>query len=213
MRHRQTTATLGRAPAHRKAMLRNMVTDLLRHEKIRTTEAKARVLRPLAERMITLGKRESLHARRHAARVIRDKIVLSKLFDDLAPRYAERAGGYTRIIKLSSRPGDQADMAVIELVEAELQPRKRKRRKKMGPLTASQDTVTAVAPDARDEIDADVQAADLPKAETVLEDAAEDEPVEEVGAEIDTVDDDVPEQQTTDSSETDDQSDDDEPER
>lgn len=161
MRHRRTTATLGRSPAHRKAMFRNMVTDLLRHEKIRTTEAKAKVLRPLAERMITLGKRESLHARRYAARVIRDKAVLRKLFDDLAPRYAERPGGYTRIIKLSSRPGDRADMAIIELVEAELQPRKRKSRKKTGPRTASQDTAAAVVPDAPENIDADAPAADL----------------------------------------------------
>ena len=148
MRHRRTTATLGRSPAHRKAMLRNMVTDLLRHEKIRTTEVKAKVLRPLAERMITLGKRESLHARRHAARVIRDKAVLRKLFDDLAPRYAERPGGYTRIVKLSSRPGDHADMALIELVETKMQPRKRKPKRKTGPRTAAQDSATAAVPDA-----------------------------------------------------------------
>ena len=178
MRHRQTTATLGRTPAHRKAMLRNMVTDLLRHEKIRTTEAKAKVLRPLAERMITLGKRESLHARRHAARIIRDKAVLSKLFDDLAPRYAERSGGYTRIIKLSSRPGDRADMAIIELVEAELPQRKRK--KKTGPRTASQDTVAA---ETTSNIDEDAPSSDLPEVDaTVAEGDVADEVVPQEGA-------------------------------
>lgn len=155
-------------------MLRNMVTDLLRHEKIRTTEAKAKVLRPLAERMITLGKRESLHARRHAARVIRDKAVLSKLFDDLAPRYAERLGGYTRITKLATRPGDRAEMAVIELVEAELKPRKRKPKKKAGPRTASQDTVAPVSTETPVEGDDDAPAADPAEAEPAVDAAAAD---------------------------------------
>ncbi len=199
MRHRRTTATLGRAPAHRKAMLRNMVTDLLRHEKIRTTEAKAKVLRPLAERMITLGKRESLHARRYAARIIRDKTVLSKLFDDLAPRYAERLGGYTRIIKLSSRPGDRADMAVIELVEAELPQRKRKPKKKAGPRTASQDTVAAEAiPDTDDA----ASSSDLAEADA-------DANVAEGGV----ADDVAPQEQTSDPSDAGDSSDEDESER
>ncbi len=197
MRHRQTTATLGRTPAHRKAMLRNMVTDLLRHEKIRTTEAKAKVLRPLAERMITLGKRESLHARRHAARIIRDKAVLRKLFDDLAPRYAERSGGYTRIIKLSSRAGDRANMAVIELVEAELPQRKRKRKKKTGPRTASQDTVAA---ETTADIDDDAPSSDPAEADTT-------------GAEGDVVDEVAPQEEAIDPSDAGDSSDEDESER
>ena len=153
MRHRRTTPKLGRTPAHRKAMLRSMVTDLLRHERIRTTAPKARALRPVAERMITLGKRESLHARRQAARVIRSNEVVKKLFDTIAPRYAERPGGYTRITKLATRAGDHAEMAVIELVEAEMPERSKKKRrpavepktKQTGPRTAAQDAAAAVA--------------------------------------------------------------------
>ncbi len=203
MRHRQTTATLGRSPAHRKAMLRNMVTDLLRHEKIQTTAAKAKVLRPLAERMITLGKRESLHARRHAARVIRDKDVLRKLFDDLAPRYAERPGGYTRITKLATRPGDRADMAVIEFVEAELKQRKRKRKKKTGPRTASQDTVAAVPTETVVESDDDAAAAELAAAESDVAVAESPESEPEVAAADSLESESEPEVAAADSSESD----------
>ena len=124
MRHRRTVPKLGRIAPHRDAMLRGLVTDFLRVERVRTTQAKAKALRPLAERMITLGKRETLHARRQAARVIRDPEVVRKLFSDLAPRYAERPGGYTRIVKLPARSGDNAAMAMIELVEAEIAPKK-----------------------------------------------------------------------------------------
>lgn len=118
MRHRKKVAKLGREAPHRNAMLRNLVTDLLRHERVTTTLAKAKAVRPLAERMVTLGKRDTLHARRHAARVIRDKDVLRKVFSELAPRYAERPGGYTRIMRLETRKGDRASMAIIEMVEA-----------------------------------------------------------------------------------------------
>ncbi len=116
MRHRKSNRKLGRTTSHRKAMLRNMVTDLLDHEKVVTTVPKAKELRPFAEKMITLGKRETLHARRQALSVIRRKSVVHKLFDSLASRYAERAGGYTRIIRLGPRKGDSAEMALIELV-------------------------------------------------------------------------------------------------
>jgi large subunit ribosomal protein L17 len=118
MRHRKKGAKLGRDAAHRNAMLRNLATDLLRHERVTTTLAKAKAVRPVAERMVTLGKRDTLHARRHAARVIRDDLVVRKVFNELAPRYAERPGGYTRIMRLESRAGDRADMAVIEMVGA-----------------------------------------------------------------------------------------------
>ncbi len=118
MRHRKKVAKLGRNAAHRKAMLRNLATDLLRHERVTTTLSKAKAVRRVTERLVTLGKRDTLHARRHAARVIRDKDVLSKVFNELAPRYAERPGGYTRIIRLSARAGDRAEMAVIEMVGA-----------------------------------------------------------------------------------------------
>ncbi len=118
MRHRKKVAKLGRNAAHRKAMLRNLATDLLRHERVTTTLSKAKAVRRVTERLVTLGKRDTLHARRHAARVIRDKDVLSKVFNELAPRYAERPGGYTRIMRLSARKGDRAEMAVIEMVGA-----------------------------------------------------------------------------------------------
>jgi len=98
-------------------LVRNQVTDLLRHEAIVTTEAKAKTIRPVAEKMITLGKRGDLHARRQAGAVLTDRKVLRTLFDDIAPRFAERQGGYTRIIKLGPRRGDGAQMAHIELVE------------------------------------------------------------------------------------------------
>ena len=119
MRHRKTTPQLGRSPSHRKAMLRNMVTDFLRYGKIRTTEAKAKALRPYAEKLITAAKKDTLHARRQAARHIRDKEALKRLFETIGPRFAERPGGYTRLYHLGHRPGDAADMALIELVDAQ----------------------------------------------------------------------------------------------
>jgi len=105
-------------------MFRNMVTSFLQHEKITTTDAKAKELRSIAEKMITLGKKGDLHATRQAAAYIRDKQVVTKLFTEIAPRYAERPGGYTRIIKLGIRPGDTAPISIIELVEAEMKPKK-----------------------------------------------------------------------------------------
>lgn len=117
MNHRKTGRKLGRSSAHRKALFRNMVTSLLEHEQIRTTDAKAKELRGVAERMITLGKKGTLHARRQALRTIRSKDVTSKVFDELASRYRDRPGGYTRVIKLGQRPGDAAPMAIIELVD------------------------------------------------------------------------------------------------
>ncbi len=117
MNHRKTGRKLGRTSAHRKALFRNMVTSLLEHEQIRTTDAKAKELRGVAEKMITLGKKGTLHARRNALRTIRSKDVTSKVFDELAERYKDRPGGYTRVIKLGQRPGDAAPMAIIELVD------------------------------------------------------------------------------------------------
>src|SRR3989442_5786899 len=116
MRHRKSGRQLGRNTHHRRALFRSLVTALLEHERIETTEAKAKELRILAERMISLGKEGSLHAQRRAAAYIRAKRVVSKLFKDLAGRFAERHGGYTRIIKTRRRVGDAAPMAVIELV-------------------------------------------------------------------------------------------------
>ena len=117
MRHKKKGRKLGRTSAHRKAMLSNMVVALFKHEKIKTTEPKSKELRRTAEKLITLAKRGDLHARRLAARVVHDKEILQKLFDDIGPRYTERNGGYTRIVKLGTRFGDNASMTVIELVE------------------------------------------------------------------------------------------------
>lgn len=117
MRHRKRGRALSRSRSHRAALVRNQVTELLRHEAIVTTEAKAREIRPVAERMITLGKKGTLHARRLAAATLTDKKVVKRLFDDVGPRFSERPGGYTRIVKLGPRRGDGARMAHIELVE------------------------------------------------------------------------------------------------
>lgn len=116
MRHRKTGRKLNRTPSHRRAMLRNMATSLFLHERIETTTAKAKELRPYAERLITLAKRGDLHARRLAAAKVRDRAVVGKLFDEIGPRYEDRPGGYTRILKLGARKGDAAEMALIELV-------------------------------------------------------------------------------------------------
>jgi len=117
MRHRKKGRQLSRSPSHRKATLRNMVTALFRHERIETTQAKAKELRPYAERLITQARTDDVHHRRLVAKKIQDREVLGKLFDEIAPRYAERPGGYTRILKLGHRKGDAADMALIELVD------------------------------------------------------------------------------------------------
>ncbi len=116
MRHRVAGRKLGRPTGHRWALYRNQVTALLAHEKIITSEAKAKEIRSLAERVITLGKDGSLTSRRRALAFITDKKVVEKLFNDVAPRYANRAGGYTRLVKLGPRRGDNAAMAQIELV-------------------------------------------------------------------------------------------------
>jgi large subunit ribosomal protein L17 len=116
VRHRKKGRQLSRTSSHRKATLRNLATSLFMHERIETTTAKAKELRPYAERLITLARRGDVHARRLAAMKIQDRQVLGKLFDDIAPRYTERPGGYTRILKLGNRRGDAAEMSLIELV-------------------------------------------------------------------------------------------------
>lgn len=118
MRHLKQGRKLGRTSAHRKALLRNLATALLEHERIITTEPKAKELRRLADKLVTLGKRGNLHARRQALQVVQSNAVVQKLFNEIAPRFAERQGGYTRILHLGYRPGDAAAMAVIELVDA-----------------------------------------------------------------------------------------------
>jgi large subunit ribosomal protein L17 len=117
MRHNIAGKKLGRDSSHRQALYRNLVTDLLRYEKITTTEAKAREVRGLAEKIITLGKKSGLHAYRQALSFITDTKVTAKVFSELGPRYKERPGGYTRIVKLEPRPGDGAPMVQLELVK------------------------------------------------------------------------------------------------
>ena len=117
MRHLNAGRKLNRSSSHRRAMLRNLVTSLLQHEHLQTTDAKAKELRRWADRMITLGKRGTLHARRQALSFVRSRTVVAKLFDDIAPRFSARPGGYTRITKLGTRRGDAAPISLVELTE------------------------------------------------------------------------------------------------
>jgi large subunit ribosomal protein L17 len=117
MRHKVSGRKFDRAGDERQSLFRGLVADLMRHERLKTTEAKAKEVRPLAEKMITLGKDGTVHARRQALAYINDKDVVKKLFDEIAPRFATRPGGYTRIVKLGPRVGDGAQMAQLELVE------------------------------------------------------------------------------------------------
>ncbi|MFL6584762.1 MAG: 50S ribosomal protein L17 [Chthoniobacterales bacterium] len=119
MRHQKKTVKLGRTAEHRKALLSNQVCSLIEHQRIKTTLAKAKAVRPLADKMVTLGKKNSLHARRTAFAVLRQKDAVKKLFDEIAPRAANRNGGYTRIIKLGQRKSDSAPIAFLEWVDAE----------------------------------------------------------------------------------------------
>jgi large subunit ribosomal protein L17 len=143
MRHLKAGRKLNRTSAHRKALFRNLVTSLIEHEQVRTTDAKAKELRRVADRMITLGKRGSLHARRQALSYIRSRKVVAKLFDEVAARFRERPGGYTRAVKLGHRHGDAAPMSIIELTDrgesakAEAE-RKRERRRRRDEKKAAQ---------------------------------------------------------------------------
>ena len=132
MRHRVAHRKLGRITPHRKALLRNLATALFERERIRTTLMKAKELRPYAERLITLAKREDdrLHARRRVLRDIHDPSIVKKLFDALGARFASRPGGYTRILRLGPRRGDGAEMAIVELLGSEYQPEKKEEKGK-----------------------------------------------------------------------------------
>jgi large subunit ribosomal protein L17 len=130
MRHNRQTWKLGRKGEHRLAMLRNMATSLFEHERIHTTAGRAKALRPFAERLITLARREGLHARRLVARDIHNRDVVKKLFDSLAARYHGRSGGYVRLMRLGPRWGDGAEMAAVELVGSELKLEKKEDKKK-----------------------------------------------------------------------------------
>jgi len=130
MRHLVKGRKLGRTTAHRTAMLRNLVTSFLEKERVRTTLAKAKEARPLAEKMITLAKRGTLHSRRQALAFVRKESAVTKLFETLGPRFSERPGGYARIVKLAPRPGDGAAMAMLELVGSEFVKKAKKKKDK-----------------------------------------------------------------------------------
>ena len=135
MRHLKSGKKLSRSTAHRSALYRNLVASLLTHDRIRTTDAKAKEVRRFADRMVTLGKQGTLAARRRAAAFVRNPSAVQRLFSDVAPRFADRAGGYTRIVKLGHRPGDAAAMSMIELTgvseSVESTKKKRPRRPKV----------------------------------------------------------------------------------
>jgi large subunit ribosomal protein L17 len=141
MRHRVAGVKLGRTPAHRRALFRNLVAALVEHEVVRTTDAKAKELRRWGDRMITLGKQGTLHARRRAASLLGRRSLVKKLFDEIAPRFGERHGGYTRVVKLGPRHGDAAPLSIVELVERAgakaPEPKKPQRRRDRGKPAAA----------------------------------------------------------------------------
>ena len=138
MRHRKSGRKLGVTTKHRKAMFRNMATDLLRNGSINTTDTRAKEIRKVVEKLVTLGKNGSLHARRKALGYIRDRTVVEKLFSELAQRYMDRPGGYTRIVKLGYRRGDNAPVSLIELVTEEYKPKKKRQKAKPEAQTGSE---------------------------------------------------------------------------
>ena len=187
---------LGGSPAHERHILANLATALFQHGRITTTEAKARRLRPVAERLITFAKRGDLHARRHVLTVVTDKGVVHQLFTEIAPEFSERDGGYTRITKIGPRKGDNAAMAVIELVRGEpVTARPRRRARRAAPQSpaapaaaATAASATAVAEaDANTEVEAD-EAAAASAADTEVEDV-KDDVAEEDDADADSEDD------------------------
>lgn len=132
MRHRKAGKRLGRDTSHRQAMLRNMVTSLFRHEQIETTDAKAKQLRPVAEKMITLAKRGDLHARRQVLSIMQDKTITHRLFEEIRDRYLDRQGGYVRVVKKGIRKGDGAPVSIIQLLPEEEGKKKAKKKEASG---------------------------------------------------------------------------------
>lgn len=189
MRHRVAGRHLGRDTAHRLSLYRNLVTDLLKYERITTTEAKAKEIRPMAERIITLGRRGDLHARRQAMKFVFDPRVVKKVFDDIGPRMATRPGGYLRITGMEPRKGDGAKMATIELVDfVDAAPTPRPQRVTAAPTAPARPTAGAAAAAAvAAEIEAETAEAEAEATEAVaeVEEAAEAvvEEAEETAAE------------------------------
>ncbi len=186
MRHKRIGRKLGVTTKHRKAMFRNMVTDFFRFDKIKTTDTRAKELRRIAEKLITLAKDGSLHKRRQAAAYIRDNEVLKKLFDEIAPKFKDRPGGYTRITKLGFRRGDSSPISIIELVEEDYKPKKKKAKAapKKKETQASETEATAKAKSSKKESAEDLglieeeKAAEASAAEAETTAAAESQPEE-----------------------------------
>ena len=184
MRHQKAGLKFNRTSSHRNAMFRNMVTSLFKHDRIRTTDKKAKELRRWADNLITLAKRGDLHARRQALAIVREKDVVHKLFEEAQQRFGAKAGGYTRIVRLGRRPGDAAPVSLIELVAAQPEKKKRTRKKKAAgsekkveaPATASVEEKQAESPEAEAESEAET------KPEEALADQPEVSESEESGA-------------------------------
>jgi large subunit ribosomal protein L17 len=177
---------LGGSPAHERHILANLATALFQHGRITTTEAKAKRLRPVAERLITFAKRGDLHARRHVLTVVTDKGVVHQLFTEIAPEFSERDGGYTRITKIGPRKGDNAAMAVIELVRGEpvaARPRRRARRAPAEATTAAAPAATAEAEAAEPEAEVGEAPEALTRQAPVVPEEGEAEDVDEIADE------------------------------
>ena len=177
MRHQRTGKKLGRDASHRKALYANLAGQLIEHGRIRTTVTKAKAVKPLAERMITLGRRGDLHARRQATSVLRSRDVVHRLFADVAPRFKDRPGGYTRIVKIGPRPGDSAEMAYLELIDEEYVAQQRAER-----ATAVAEPEEAEEPVAEAE-EAEAEGDEEAEAEAEAEPNEADEPEAEAEAE------------------------------
>ncbi len=158
MRHQRAGKKLGRDSAHRKALYSNLAGALIEHGRIKTTVAKAKAVKPIAEQMITLGRRGDLHARRQATAFLRSRDVVHKLFAEVGPRFKDRPGGYARIIKIGPRPGDAAEMVYLELVEDELTPKPRRLAAQASPASAPEEAADAEEEVERPEADADGEA-------------------------------------------------------
>ena len=188
MRHNIDHKKLSRTAAHRKAMLSNMVTSLFERERIETTTVKAREAKRLAEKMITFARKGDLAARRHVARTVKDPVVLKKLFEDIAPRYAERPGGYTRVLKTGVRKGDAAQTAILELVGKDDKPRGKKKNSRKtfhkvdipeSPVIVAKKAAEKAAKQAAKEAKAAEEAAKKAEEEAVAEPEAEEAPAKE----------------------------------
>jgi len=187
MRHNIDHKKLGRTAAHRKAMLSNMVTSLFERERIETTTVKAKEAKRLAEKMITFARKGDLAARRHVARTVKDPTVLRKLFDEIAPRYVDRPGGYTRVLKTGVRKGDAARTAILELVGKDDKPRGKKKTSRKthhkvdipeSPVIAAKRAAEAAAKQAEEEAKAAEEAAKKAEEEAAAAEATADEAAE-----------------------------------